>query len=252
MFRLLSCVYALGFQLGVNSDLDRPAAGWSLFAVQIAWSAACAVAYLRGFGRRAAWVLAEIAVVAALVLSTELVASDRWIAGNQSLPTTLWATNATVSAAILLGPVAGMLTGLVVVSLGAVLKGYVSVDLGRNATIVIELAVGLAVGMAAQTARRAHAELELERAARLSASLEERERLSRQVHDGVMQVLALVARRGREIGGESARLAELAGEQARALRRLFSASGEPAGDGATARRRTSGRCCVAAPPTGCR
>ena len=103
----------------------------------------------------------------------------------------------------------------------AALKGYVSIDLGRNATIVIELAVGLAVGMAAQTARRAHAELE--RAARLSASLEERERLSRQVHDGAIQVLALVARRGREIGGATAQLAELAGEQERALRRLVSA-----------------------------
>ena len=74
--------------------------------------------------------------------------------------------------------------------------------------------------MAAQTARRSHAELE--RAARLAAVLDERERLSRQVHDGVMQVLALVACRGREIGGATAELAELAGEQERALRRLVS------------------------------
>ena len=95
-----------------------------------------------------------------------------------------------------------MLAGVVVMAASAVLKGYVNVDLGRNATIVIELAVGLAIGMAAQTARRAHAELE--RAARLAASLDERERLSRQVHDGAIQVLALVARRGREIGGETA------------------------------------------------
>ena len=71
--------------------------------------------------------------------------------------------------------------------------------------------------MAAQTARRSHAELE--RAARLAAVLDERERLSRQVHDGVMQVLALVACRGREIGCATAELAELAGEQERALRR---------------------------------
>jgi signal transduction histidine kinase len=189
--------------------------------------------------------------VVALVLSTELVASDRWIADNQSLPTTLWATNATISAAILFGPIGGMLTGVVVMSLGAVLKGYVSVDLGRNATIVIELAVGLAVGMAAQTARRAHAELE--RAARLSASVEERERLSRHVHDGVLQVLALVARRGREIGGETEQLAQLAGEQERALRRLVVAGEETAGDGTRAdlgamlRRRAADRVSVSVP-----
>nr|WP_163728728.1 DUF5931 domain-containing protein [Mycolicibacterium psychrotolerans] len=232
VFRLLSCLYALGFGFAVNADLERPAGGWVVFTLLIGWSIACAVAYLRGFGRRPAWVLTEIVVVVALVLSTELVASDRWIADNQSLPTTLWATNATISAAVLFGPIGGMLTGVVVMSLGAVLKGYVSVDLGRNATIVIELAVGLAIGMAAQTARRAHAELE--RAARLSASVEERERLSRHVHDGVLQVLALVARRGREIGGATEQLAELAGEQERALRRLVVTGEEAAGDGAQA------------------
>ncbi|MCV7366882.1 sensor histidine kinase [Mycolicibacterium duvalii] len=231
VFRLLSCVYALTFQVAVNGDLAHPPAGWVLFGVLIVWSIACAAAYLQGFGRRPGWVVAEVVVVVALMLSTEVIASDQWVLDNQSLPTTLWATNATISAAILFGPVAGMGTGLLVMAVGAALKGYVHIDLGGNATIVVELAVGLAVGMAAQTARRAHRDLE--RATRLSASLEERERLSRQVHDGAIQVLALVSRRGREIGGETAQLAELAGEQERALRRLVSAAGEHRSDGAT-------------------
>ncbi len=251
MFRLLSCVYAVGFQLTINKDLDYPAAGWVLSAVLIVWSAACAVGYLRGFGRRPAWVGAEIAVVVALMLSTELIASDQWVLDNQSWPTTLWATNATISAAILFGPIGGMLTGVTVMAASAALKGYVHIDLGRNATIVIELAVGLAVGMAAQTARRAHTELQ--HAARLSASLEERERLSRQVHDGAIQVLALMARRGREIGGETAQLAELAGAQERALRRLVSAGDAEPRDAATAdlgarlRRRASDQISVSVP-----
>jgi signal transduction histidine kinase len=251
VFRLLSCIYALGFQIAINEDLDRPAIGWALFAVLIGWSVACGVAYLQGFGRRLAWVLAEIVVVVALVLSTEFVASDRWALDNQSWPTTLWATNATISAAILLGPIAGMLTGVAVMIASTVVKGFINYDLGRNATIVIELAVGLAVGMAAQTARHAHAELE--RATRLAASLEERDRLSRQVHDGAIQVLALVSRRGREIGGETAELAELAGEQERALRRLVSSAGaEPRAGamtdvGALLRRRASDRVLVSVP-----
>jgi signal transduction histidine kinase len=251
VFRLLSCVYALGFQVAINPALEHPALGWLLFAVLIGWSAACAVAYLQGFGRRLAWVVAEIVVVTALVLSTEFVASDQWALDNQSWPTTLWATNATISAAVLMGPIPGMLTGVVVMVASTVVKGFINYDLGRNATIVIELAVGLAVGMAAQTARRAHAELE--RATRLTASLEERERLSRQVHDGAMQVLALVSRRGREIGGETAELAELAGEQERALRRLVSsAEAEPrtgamADIGALLRRRASDRVSVSVP-----
>jgi signal transduction histidine kinase len=223
VFRLLSCLYALGFQIAVNDDLDRPAIGWALFAVLISWSVACAAAYLHGYGRRRAWVLAEVLVVVALMLSTEVVASDQWALDNQSWPTTLWATNATISAAILFGPLGGMVVALVVTAASAALKGYVSFDVGRNATVVIELAVGLAIGLAAQTARRAHADLQ--RAAKLAASLEERERLSREVHDGAIQVLALVARRGREIGGPTTELAELAGEQERALRRWVSAAG---------------------------
>ncbi|MFV8052133.1 MacS family sensor histidine kinase [Mycobacterium sp. 48b] len=251
IFRLLSCLYALGFQIAINDDLARPVLAGVLCAALIAWSIACAIAYLQGFGRRPSWVVAEIVVVLAFMLSTELVASDHWIADNQSWPTTLWATNATISAALQFGPVGGMAAGLAVMAAAAALKGYVSINLGRNATIVIELAVGLAVGMAAQTARRAHAELE--RAVRLAASLEERERLSRRVHDGAIQVLALVSRRGREIGGETAQLAELAGEQERALRRLVSApdpevhTGGATDIGALLRGRASDRVSVSLP-----
>ncbi len=251
VFRLLSCIYAFGFQIAINDDLDRPAIGWLLFAVLIGWSIACAVAYLNGFGRRPVWVLAELAIAVALMLSTEFVASAQWALNNQSWPTTLWATNATISAAILLGPIYGMLSGVVIVAASTLAKGVLNYDLGRNATVVIELAVGLGVGMAAQTARRAHTDLE--RAARLAARTEERERLSRQVHDGAIQVLALVSRRGREIGGETAELAELAGEQERALRRLVSSAdaepriGELTDIGALLRQRASDRVSVSVP-----
>ena len=223
-FRLLSYVYATGFQIVSHDELDRPVLSWLLFGVLSAWTLASAMAYLQGFGRRAAWVVTELVVVIALMLSTALVASPQWLADNQSLPTTLWATNATISAAILRGPVAGMLAGAAVVAASATLKGHVNVDLARNATIVIEIAVGLAIGLAAQTARRAHAELQ--RAALLAASVAERERLARQVHDGVIQVLALVSKRGREIGGATTELADLAREQESALRRLVSDGGD--------------------------
>lgn len=223
LFRLLSCLYALGFQLAVNDDLRRPGLAWLLFAVLIAWSVGCAIGYLRGFARRPSWVIAELVVVVALMLSTEQVASRQWALDNQTWPTTLWASNATISAALQFGPAGGMLIAVAVVAASTFVKGYLNLNFGHNAAVIIELALGLAAGMAAQTARRAHDELQ--RAARLSAATEERERLSRHVHDGVIQVLALVARRGREIGGPTVELAELAGEQERMLRRLVSSTG---------------------------
>jgi Family of unknown function (DUF5931) len=82
VFRLLSCLYALGFQIAINDDLERPALAWALFAVLLAWSVACAVAYLHGYGRRLAWVIAETAVVVALMLTTVLVASGQWALDN--------------------------------------------------------------------------------------------------------------------------------------------------------------------------
>jgi signal transduction histidine kinase len=58
-------------------------------------------------------------------------------------------------------------------------------------------------------------------AERQVATAQERARLARAVHDGVLQVLALVQRRGAEIGGETAELGRLAGEQETALRALI-------------------------------
>jgi signal transduction histidine kinase len=223
VFRLLSCLYALGFQIAINADLRRPVLGWVLFAVLIGWSAACAIAYLRGFGRRPGWVIAEIVVVILLMASNWIVTTPHWAATNQTWPTTLWASNPTISAAIQLGPAWGMLTGLAVMATNFIVKNYFTLNLAHNATIVIEIAIGLAVGMAAQTARRA--DEELRRAAQLNAALEERERLSREVHDGAIQVLALVAKRGHEIGGATAELADLASEQERALRRWVTGAG---------------------------
>ena len=57
--------------------------------------------------------------------------------------------------------------------------------------------------------------------------LHERERIARVVHDGVLQSLAYIHRRGDEIGGEAAELSVIAAEQERSLRRFVSGTGAP-------------------------
>lgn len=219
VFRVLSYCYALGFQIAVNDDLDHRAVAWLLFGVLSAWTLAAGIAYYVGFGRNRAWVVAEIVIACGLMLSTSYVASEGWALNNQTWPTTLWATNGVISAAILAGPVWGVAAGLVVGGTSLFVKGEMSFDFGRNAAIIVIVSTGMAVGLAAMIARRAQDTLA--QAARLAAATEERERLSREVHDGVLQVLSLIAKRGREIGGPTSGLADLAGEQERVLRRLI-------------------------------
>src|SRR5215470_8336071 len=102
-----------------------------------------------------------------------------------------------------------------------------------TATIVLLLA-GTAVGHVARLA--VEAQVRLQHAVELEAATRERERLARGIHDSVLQVLALVQRRGAELGGEAAELGRLAGEQETALRTLVGvgpdvgAGDAPAGD----------------------
>ncbi len=225
IFRLLSYLYALGFQIAVNPDLDRGGVAWVLFGLLSAWTLVSGIGYFVGFARNLVWVGVEVVVVCALMLSTSYVADAEWAWNNQTWPTTLWATNAVISVAILTGPIGGIVAGLIVGGTSTFVKGELNLDFGRNATIIVIVATGMAVGLAAANARRVQEQLS--RAARIAAAAEERERLSREVHDGVLQVLALIARRGREIGGPTNELAALAAEQERTLRRLISDTDEP-------------------------
>ncbi|ROZ99102.1 MacS family sensor histidine kinase [Gordonia sp. OPL2] len=220
LFRFLSYLYALGFQIAINDDLLHDDAAWVLFGLLTAWSVASGIAYYVGFGRNVYWVVADVVVACALMLTTSYVAETSWALNNQTWPTTLWAVNAVISVALLAGPIWGIVGGLVVGGTSSFVKGAFDLNFGRNATIIIIVATGMAVGLAAVIARRAHAVLT--QAAAVAAATEERERLSREVHDGVLQVLSLIAKRGREIGGDTTELAELAGQQERALRRLIS------------------------------
>ena len=65
---------------------------------------------------------------------------------------------------------------------------------------------------------------------RRQAAAAERDRLARPIHDGVLQVLALVERYGPELGDQGARLAALASAQNASLRTLI-ASEAPDGTG---------------------
>ncbi|MET4611947.1 signal transduction histidine kinase [Rhodococcus sp. PvR044] len=225
VFRLATLVYAVSYQVASVSDYTRPTLSWVMVALMAVWSGLAAVGLSRNTAARRWLVAADQVVVVALMASTRLVSDQDWYSTHQTLPTTLWATNAVISAAILGGPWLGVASGAAISVASALVRGQIDLDLWRDATAPILISVGLALGLAANTARRSHAQLE--RAARLTAAAEARERLGREVHDGVLQVLAYVRRRGTEIGGPTLELATLAGEQEVALRELISEQAVP-------------------------
>lgn len=219
VFRLVTVVYAVSSHVStVKNYTDRPLA-WAFIGLLVTWSLLSAYLLSRGVGQR--WIVVAIDQVTAigLMCATRLVADHDWYSVHQTMPTTLWVANAVLAAAILGGPVAGTTSALVMAGVSAVVRDQINLDLWKDATLPVLVACGVAMGAATTTARRAHRQLE--KAVRLAAATEERDRIARQVHDGVLQVLALVQRRGSEPGG-SAELARLAGEQEEALRQLIS------------------------------
>ncbi|KYH45347.1 ATP-binding protein [Branchiibius sp. NY16-3462-2] len=225
IFRFASYLYALGFQIGITHDLVRPGVTWALFAVLTLANLWWAAGYLVGFGRHWWFVAVELAVCVVMMGSTAYVADAAWIDQNQTWPTTLWMANAVVSAALLGGPLVGMGAGVVIALANYWVKGYFVWNFGRNATTVLLLTAGMAIGLAAARARATHQQLTA--AIRTAAQAGERERLAREVHDGVLQVLALVARRAPELGGDGPQLGALAAQQEQRLRRLVADGEQP-------------------------
>jgi signal transduction histidine kinase len=228
VFRVVTLVYAAFLIITDHVRYVHPAAGFAALAVMFAWTVVTVVAYARPRGRRNWLIAADVALAAALVLSTRLIASASQInAGAPTIPAS-WAAASVLACAVAGGPGAGLAGAVVIVA--ADLAERQAVPQATFSNCVLVLIAGGVGGYVVQLGLRAEAATD--RAARREASVAERERIARDIHDSVLQVLALVSSRGRELGGEAAELARLAGEQESALRTLVSGTPAPQpGDG---------------------
>jgi signal transduction histidine kinase len=208
----------------------RPTLGVLVVAAMAVWTAASSIRYLhRG---DAATAVVDLVVTALATASTLLVDTPAQVAAGGPVITTVWSAGPVLALAVALGWRGGLVGAVVTVGVLFAVRRTVDTDLLFDAQLL--LVAGLAVGLAADTMRRSVERLRA--AAAREAATAERERLARDIHDGVLQVLALVRRRGDELarsGGEApaVELARLAGEQEVALRRLITSAPVPRSDG---------------------
>ncbi|MFC0005875.1 MacS family sensor histidine kinase [Micromonospora siamensis] len=227
VFRFASLGYVVLLALRVGDRYAHPLAAGGVLALMLAWTVATAFWYARPEARRWPLLLADLAVVA-LVLAV-----SPWVVGRA----TLAAGVPTLGVAWLAGPVlawavsGGRRRGTVAaLAVGAAdLATRERITPSSVTGVILLLLAGVVVGHVARLA--VTAEQRLQRAVELEAATRERERLARGIHDSVLQVLALVQRRGAHLDGEAGELARLAGEQEAALRALIAGNPPvPAGD----------------------
>jgi signal transduction histidine kinase len=227
-YRLLTLVYAAVLIAADHDHYARPNLGWTLLGVMAVWSAIATLVYATPIRRVGVVLVLDVAVAAGMVLATLAVDTDARIdAGAATLPAA-WAAAAVLACAVQAGPWGGAIAGLAVSAADVVERGDVTSHTFNGVVLLL-----LAGGVGGYLVRLAlAAERSVAEAVRAVAAVGERERLAREIHDSTLQVLALFARRGREIGGETAELAELAAAQEASLRALVSSG--PAGSGEAA------------------
>lgn len=227
VFRVITWLFAC---FGVWSRWDgivRPSGAIVQLAIMGAWTVVASIGYSRHWGRRnTRLAFADLVVTILCMYATLLAQPLADIRGGASVLTSVWAAGPVIALGISRGRDGGLL-GAAAVSLALLSLRGVDNASQMLGNVQLLLVSGLVVGYAATTMRRANARLREAIAAESAAA--ERLRLGRSIHDGVLQVLAQVQRRGTAIGGEATELAALAAEQEVALRTLM-ASRPPTGD----------------------
>jgi signal transduction histidine kinase len=190
---------------------------WSVVAVMTVWTVGTTIAYARPERRLPSVLAADLAVTVGLMLSTLLLQYASARAHGAGPITSIWMAGPVLAWAVRYGRRAGSIVALIVAGCDFVLQHDGALSAALNGTMLLLLS-GWIVGHLARLA----AELEGERqhAIEVEAASRERERLARDIHDSVLQVLALVQRLGTEAGGPAAELGRLAGQQEAALRAL--------------------------------
>ncbi|MEU1694117.1 MacS family sensor histidine kinase [Streptomyces hirsutus] len=239
-YRVLTMVYAVGLFATAYEEFERPWLAVVYFALLAVWTPATLPRVANAAACTKRFLAADLTVALTGILLTPVAdAPERIAAGGPTMPS-IWTAGAVLAFAIKGGWRWAALASTLVAVANLVERGGPARDTVHN--VILVWVASIAIGYVVEVARAS--ERTLARALEIEAATRERERLARDIHDSVLQVLAMVQRRGAVIGGEAAELGRMAGEQEVALRTLVSGgpvplprgakdpSGGVAGDGA--------------------
>ncbi|MFJ5174583.1 MacS family sensor histidine kinase [Streptomyces griseoviridis] len=217
-YRVLTMLYAVGLFVSGYEDFRRPGVAIGYYAVLSVWTLATLPRVANAAACTKRFLAVDLTVALSGILLTPVADSPaRVLDGGPTLPS-IWTAGAVLAFAIKGGWRWAAVASTLVAAANLVERGAPARDTVHN--VVLVWVASIAIGYVVEVARAS--ERTLARALEIEAATRERERLARDIHDGVLQVLAMVQRRGAVLGGEAADLGRLAGEQEVALRMLVS------------------------------
>ncbi|MFI6929139.1 MacS family sensor histidine kinase [Streptomyces sp. NPDC050287] len=217
-YRVLTMLYAVGLFATAYDEYSRPGVAIAYYVVLFVWTLATLPRVANAVACTKRFLAADLTIAISGILLTR-VADDaaRIVEGGPTLPS-IWTAGSVLAFALKGGWrwAAGASTAVALANLAE--RGAPARDTVHN--VILVWVAAIAIGYVVEVARAS--ERTLARALEIEATTRERERLARDIHDGVLQVLAMVQRRGAVLGGEAAELGRMAGEQEVALRTLVS------------------------------
>ena len=214
-YRVLTMIYAVLLFAFSGDRYERPLVGVAFLGVLCVWTLATLPKVSGAVNCTKRFLVADLTVALTGILLTPLADAHAQSIDGPTLPS-IWTAGAVLAYAIKGGwRWAAFASSLVAVA-NLIERGAPSADTLHNVLLV--WVASIAIGYVVEVARAS--ERTLARALEIEAATRERERLARDIHDSVLQVLAMVQRRGTALGGEAAELGRMAGEQEIALRTL--------------------------------
>ncbi|MFD3455977.1 MacS family sensor histidine kinase [Streptomyces sp. NPDC058691] len=215
-YRVLTAGYAVALFVVGYEGHARPVLGMAFMALLVVWTLATLGKVSSPQRCTRGFLFVDLGIALTGILLTPVVElHQRIVDGGPTLPS-IWTAGSVLAYAIKGGWRWAAAASCLVGGANMVERGALARDTVHNVLLVA--IASIAIGYVVEVARAS--ERTLARALQIEAATRERERLARDIHDNVLQVLAMVQRRGTEIGGEAEALGRMAGEQEAALRAL--------------------------------